>query len=52
MTIEERLEASERRMDRMDRSLRRWAALGVKETGNQRKRAREIDESITRLAAS
>ena len=32
--------------------LRRWAALGVKEARNQRKRHQEIDLYITRLAAA
>ena len=32
--------------------LRRWAALGVKEARSQRKRQREIDLYITRLAAA
>jgi len=32
--------------------LRRWAALGVKEARSQRKRHREIDLYITRLAAA
>ena len=32
--------------------LRRWAALGVKEARNQRKRQREIDLNITRLSAA
>jgi hypothetical protein len=32
--------------------LRRWAALGVKEARSQRKRKREIDLHITRLAAA
>jgi len=32
--------------------LRRWAALGVKEARNQRKRQREIDQNITRLSAA
>jgi hypothetical protein len=32
--------------------LRRWAALGVKEARSQRKRQREIDLNITRLAAA
>ena len=32
--------------------LRRWAALGVKEARNQRKRHRVIDEYITRLTAA
>ena len=33
-------------------ALRRWAALGVKEARNQRKRRREIDLNITRLSAA
>ena len=32
--------------------LRRWAALGVQEARNQRKRRQEIDLYITRLAAA
>ena len=37
---------------RFERDLRRWAVLGVKEAHSQRKRAREIDEIITRLEAT
>ena len=37
---------------RFREDLRRWAALGVKEARNQRKRHLEIDEYITRLAAA
>jgi hypothetical protein len=36
----------------IDLHLRRWAALGVKEARSQRKRHREIDLYITRLAAA
>ena len=32
--------------------LRRWVAFSVKDDRSQRKRAREIDESITRLEAA
>jgi len=32
--------------------LRRWTVLGVKEARTQRKRAREIDQNITRLSAA
>ena len=32
--------------------LGRWVAFSVKDDRSQRKRAREIDESITRLAAA
>jgi hypothetical protein len=32
--------------------LRRWTVLGVKEARSQRKRAREIDQNITRLSAA
>src|SRR5258707_11818374 len=42
----------EREMRQIKDQLRRWTALGVKEARNQRKRVREIDESITRLAAA
>jgi len=61
--IERLIEQSERankeahaRHDREMRQIRdnlgRWTVLGVKEARNQRKRVREIDESITRLAAA
>ena len=42
----------DREMRQIKANLRRWTALGVKEARNQRKRVREIDESITRLAAA
>jgi len=42
----------DRDMRQIRDNLRRWTALGVKEARNQRKRIREIDESITRLAAA
>ena len=42
----------DREMRQIRDNLRRWAALGVKEARNQRKGIREIDESITRLAAA
>src|SRR6266478_10200059 len=42
----------EREMRQIKDQLRRWTALGVKEARNQRKRVREIDENITRLAAA
>ena len=37
---------------RLRRDLRRWAALGVMEARRQRKRAREIDENISRLVSA
>ena len=40
------------RQSRTEGSLRRWAALGVQEARRQRARQREIDLSITRLAAA
>jgi hypothetical protein len=42
----------DREMRQIRDNLRRWTVLGVKEARNQRKRVREIDESITRLAAA
>ena len=42
----------DRDMRQIQDNLRRWTALGVKEARNQRKRVREIDQSITRLAAA
>src|SRR5258708_2405488 len=42
----------DRDMRQIRDNLRRWTVLGVKEARNQRKRVREIDESITRLAAA
>jgi len=42
----------DRDMRQIRDNLRRWTALGVEEARNQRKRIREIDESITRLAAA
>ena len=36
----------------INRDLRRWAALGVQEARRQRKRAREIDENISRLVTA
>jgi len=36
----------------VETNLRRWAALGVKEARSQRKRSRELDEKITKLAAA
>src|SRR5882724_10907825 len=42
----------DREMRQIKDQLRRWTVLGVKETRNQRKRAREIDESISRLEAA
>ena len=42
----------DREMRQIKDNLRRWTALGVAEARNQRKRVREIDESITRLAAA
>ena len=37
---------------RLRGDLRRWAALGVIEARRQRKRAREIDENISRLVSA
>jgi len=37
---------------KMERDLRRWNALGVKEARKQRKRQQEIDLNITRLSAA
>ena len=45
-------ERIERDLARVERNLQRWAALGVTEGRRQRKRAAEIDESITRLASA
>jgi hypothetical protein len=45
-------ERHDREMRQIKDNLRRWTALGVAEARNQRKRVREIDESITRLAAA
>ena len=42
----------DREMRQIRDNLRRWTVLGVKEARNQRKRVREIDESITRLASA
>ena len=42
----------DREMRQIRDNLRRWTVLGVKEARSQRKRVREIDESITRLAAA
>src|SRR5260370_31690471 len=42
----------DREMRQIRDNLRRWTVLGVKEARNQRKRVRQIDESITRLAAA
>jgi len=42
----------EREMRGIRLELRRWAAIGVKEARNQRKRQREIDLNITRLSAA
>jgi len=42
----------DREMRQIRDNLRRWTVLGVKEARNQRKRVREIDESITRLTAA
>src|SRR6266566_628738 len=42
----------DREMRQIRDNLRRWTVLGVKEARNQRKRVREIEESITRLAAA
>jgi hypothetical protein len=50
--IEQGARESKEAHARFERDLRRWAALGVKEARSQRKRTREIDESITRLAAA
>ena len=36
----------------INRDLRRWAALGVQEARRQRKRAREIDDNISRLVTA
>ena len=45
-------ERIEKDLGRVERNLGRWAALGIKEARSQRKRAQEIDESITRLASA
>jgi hypothetical protein len=50
--IEQSEVANKKAHARLDRDLRRWAALGIKEARRQRKRAQEIDESITRLASA
>src|SRR6266436_4746082 len=59
MTIDERIEALTMNMEllsraqaKTERSLQRWAALGVREARKQRKRQQEIDLNITRLAAA
>jgi hypothetical protein len=50
--IQQSRERHEREMRGIRLELRRWAALGVKEARNQRKRQREIDLNITRLSAA
>jgi hypothetical protein len=54
--VDRELAASRAKQDRDSRKfrddLRGWAALGVKEARNQRKRRQEIDLYITRLAAA
>jgi hypothetical protein len=66
MTIDERIEALTMGMEllsrnqeamqaaqaKTERSLQRWAALGVTEARKQRKRQQEIDLNITRLSAA
>ena|SRR6266542_4360198 len=51
-----RFERSQTRIDKnhakIQSDLKRWAALGVKEARNQRKRYQKIDEYITRLSAA
>jgi hypothetical protein len=42
----------ERWSTRFRSDLKRWAALGVKEARNQRKRYQKLDEYMTRLAAA
>jgi hypothetical protein len=50
--IQQSRDQHDREMRGIRLELRRWAALGVKEARNQRKRQREIDLSITRLSAA
>src|SRR5258708_28503790 len=45
-------EAMQAAQAKTERSLQRWAALGVREARKQRKRQQEIDLNITRLAAA
>jgi hypothetical protein len=47
--IEQGARASKEAHARFERQLHRWVAFGVKDDRSQRKRVREIDESITRL---
>ena len=51
-----RFERSQARIDKnhakIQSDLKRWAALGVKEARNQRKRYQKLDEYMTRLSAA
>jgi len=50
--IEESERANKAAHARFERNLRRWAALGVQEVRNQRKRNQAFDQKMTQLAAA
>ena len=50
--LQQSREQHDREMRGIRLELRRWATLGVKEARNQRKRQREFDLNMTRLAAA
>ncbi len=50
--IEKSEKANKAAHERIEKDLRKWVKIGVAEGRKQRKRAEQIDENVTRLAAA